>query len=228
MIHIIIWKNLIENNTKQRLNLRQTILLKFTWLTFLSSSISGVGWVRWPALGQAGVDLHLQGGQLRTLPPRGEPRPRTQILRTIRTATLWNTAPGHGKKIMETVKCAWYYFLTFQTFKPLVDAVGLYKSSAKHCRQPVEFLGDLKLDFQVKIVRSLSCWWHEAKQSKSFSRITTSWKRSDPGTHRRRASIAMQPRKRRLKNGRSCRKESRLTFFYHIIRVNQWLILMVD
>ena len=45
-----------------------------------------------------------------------------------------------------------YYFLIFQTFKPLVDAVGLYKSSAKHCRQPVEFLGDLKLDFQVKIV----------------------------------------------------------------------------
>ena len=31
-----------------------------------------------------------------------------------------------------------------------MDAVGLYKSSAKHCRQPVEFLGDLKLDFQVR------------------------------------------------------------------------------
>lgn len=39
-----------------------------------------------------------------------------------------------------------------------MDAVGLYKSSAKHCRQPVEFLGDLKLDFQdynkLKAIRS--------------------------------------------------------------------------
>ena len=36
----------------------------------------------------------------------------------------------------------------------------------------------------------------------------------------------MQPRKRRSKNGRSCRKESRLTFFYR--NINQWLILMVN
>ena len=32
-----------------------------------------------------------------------------------------------------------------QTFRPLVDNVGLWKN--KH-HKPVEFLGDLKLDFQ--------------------------------------------------------------------------------
>ena len=187
---------------------------------FLSSSISGVGWVRWPALGQAGVDLHLQGGQLRTLPPRGEPRPRTQILRTIRTATLWNTAPGHGKKIIETVKCAWYYFLIFQTFKPLVDAVGLYKSSAKHCRQPVEFLGDLKLDFQVKIVRSLSCWWHKAKQIifQDYNKLKAirSWDPSTPGLNCNATAE------------KAVKEWAELQERISLHKINQWLILIVN
>ena len=60
--------------------------------------ISGVGGVRRPALGQARVDLDLQGvRQLRPLPPRGEPRPRAQILRALRPATLRHAAPRNGK-----------------------------------------------------------------------------------------------------------------------------------
>ena len=38
-------------------------------------------------------------------------------------------------------------FFFFQTFKPLVDSVGLYKQG-KGSKLPVEFLSDLKLDFQ--------------------------------------------------------------------------------
>ena len=38
-----------------------------------------------------------------------------------------------------------YAWISFQTFKPLVDNVGLWKN--KH-NKPVEFLGDLRLDFQ--------------------------------------------------------------------------------
>ena len=38
-----------------------------------------------------------------------------------------------------------YSIFYFQTFKPLVDNVGLWKN--KH-NKPVEFLGDLRLDFQ--------------------------------------------------------------------------------
>ena len=39
------------------------------------------------------------------------------------------------------------FFIYFQTFKPLVDTVGLYKGP-KGSKLPVEFLSDLKLDFQ--------------------------------------------------------------------------------
>lgn len=39
------------------------------------------------------------------------------------------------------------FFSFFQTFKPLVDSVGLYKQG-KGSKLPVEFLSDLKLDFQ--------------------------------------------------------------------------------
>ena len=43
----------------------------------------------------------------------------------------------------------------FQTFKSLVDNTGLFKSG--HQKKPVEFLGDLKLDFQdynkLKVIR---------------------------------------------------------------------------
>ena len=66
---------------------------------FTSSFISGVGGIRRPALGQTGVGLDLQGGQLRPLPPRGEPRPRAQIIRPLCTATLWHTAPCNGKEL---------------------------------------------------------------------------------------------------------------------------------
>ena len=63
-----------------------------------SSFIAGVGGVRRPALGPSRMALHLQGGQLRPLPPRGEPRPRPQVLRSLRPAPLWHVAPGHGEK----------------------------------------------------------------------------------------------------------------------------------
>ena len=65
-------------------------------LTFACLFLSGVGGVRRPALGPAGVDLHLQRGR-RPLPPRGEPRPRTPLLRALRAATLRHAAPRHGK-----------------------------------------------------------------------------------------------------------------------------------
>ena len=40
-----------------------------------------------------------------------------------------------------------YLIIFFQTFKPLVDTPGLYKTP-KGSKLPVEFLSDLKLDFQ--------------------------------------------------------------------------------
>jgi hypothetical protein len=47
-------------------------------------------------------------------------------------------------------------FFFFQTFTPLVDSVGLWKGP-KGSKHPVEFLADLKLDFQdcnkVRIIR---------------------------------------------------------------------------
>ena len=47
----------------------------------------------------------------------------------------------------------------FQTFKPLVDTVGLYSRSKQ--KQPVEFMGDLKLDFQdtskLRVIRVSVC-----------------------------------------------------------------------
>ena len=54
----------------------------------------------------------------------------------IQTIHLFNYSLNLLNKII-------LYFL--QTFKPLVDNVGLWKN--KH-NKPVEFLGDLRLDFQ--------------------------------------------------------------------------------
>ncbi len=61
-------------------------------------------------------------------------------------------APNPFREIISLSTPSLFYL---QTFKPLVDNVGLFKS--KHQKQPVEFLGDLKLDFQdynkLKVIR---------------------------------------------------------------------------